>query len=87
MRGQISILSIQIFKKPAPNLGREPINLPGGRLARVRYAPIATKFRSAAKCPELGANRKWLAHGQNDAIDARWQAYSRCCGSVMASRF
>ena len=28
-------------------LGREPINLPGGRLARVRYAPIATKFRSA----------------------------------------
>jgi hypothetical protein len=30
-------------------LGREPINLPGSRLARVRYAPIATKFRSAAK--------------------------------------
>ena len=30
-------------------LGREPINLPGGRLARVRYAPIATKFRSEAK--------------------------------------
>ena len=23
-------------------LGREPINLPGGRLAEVRYAPIAT---------------------------------------------
>jgi len=31
------------------SLGREPINLPGGRLARVRYAPIATKFRSAAQ--------------------------------------
>jgi hypothetical protein len=31
-------------------LGREPINLQGVRLARVRYAPIATKFRSAAKC-------------------------------------
>ncbi len=31
------------------NLGREPINLPGGRFARVRYAPIAIKFRSAAK--------------------------------------
>ena len=30
-------------------LGREPINLPGSRLARVRNAPIATKFRSAAK--------------------------------------
>jgi hypothetical protein len=25
-------------------LGREPINLPGGRLAEVRYAPVATKF-------------------------------------------
>jgi hypothetical protein len=25
------------------------VNLPGGRLARVRYAPIAVKFRSAAK--------------------------------------
>jgi hypothetical protein len=36
------------FEMPA-GLGREPINLPGGRLARVRYAPIATKFRSAAK--------------------------------------
>jgi hypothetical protein len=33
----------------AANLGREPINLPGGRLARVRYTPIATKFRRAAK--------------------------------------
>ena len=30
-------------------LGREPINLEGGRLARARHAPIATKFRSAAK--------------------------------------
>jgi hypothetical protein len=30
-------------------LGREPINLPGGRLARVRHAPIATNFRSATK--------------------------------------
>jgi hypothetical protein len=30
-------------------LGREPINLPGGWLARVRYAPIATKFRIATK--------------------------------------
>ena len=33
----------------ACNLGREPINLPGGRVVRVRYAPIATKFRGAAK--------------------------------------
>ena len=31
-------------------LGREPINIQGVRLARVGYAPIATKFRSAAKC-------------------------------------
>jgi hypothetical protein len=31
-------------------LGREPINLQGARLARVRYAPIATKFCSAGKC-------------------------------------
>ena len=38
-------------------LGREPINLPGGRLAKIRYAPIATKFRSAAKC-RLRANRR-----------------------------
>src|SRR6476661_112058 len=30
-------------------LGREPINLRGVRLARVRYAPIATKFRSVGK--------------------------------------
>ena len=33
-----------------PELGREPINLQGVRLARVRYAPITTKLRSAAKC-------------------------------------
>jgi hypothetical protein len=42
---------ILMGKKPADlpvrqptkfELGREPINLPGGRLARVRYAPIAT---------------------------------------------
>ncbi|MCP1757785.1 hypothetical protein ACVII1_001340 [Bradyrhizobium elkanii] len=31
------------------DLGRELINLPGGRLAKVSYAPIVTKFRSAAK--------------------------------------
>jgi hypothetical protein len=31
-------------------LGREPINLQGVRLASVRYAPITTKLRSAAKC-------------------------------------
>ena len=30
-------------------LGPEPINLPVGRLARVRYAPMATEFRSTAK--------------------------------------
>jgi hypothetical protein len=30
-------------------LGREPINLPSGRLAGVRYSPIATKFPSAVK--------------------------------------
>ena len=30
-------------------LGREPINLPGCRLAKVRYAPRATKFCCAAK--------------------------------------
>jgi hypothetical protein len=34
----------------APELGREPINLQGVRLARVRYAPIMTKLRNAAKC-------------------------------------
>lgn len=33
-----------------PNeLGREPINLPGGRLAKVSYAPIAIKICSAAR--------------------------------------
>jgi hypothetical protein len=31
------------------HLGGEPINLPVGRLARVRYAPMATEFRSTAK--------------------------------------
>ena len=31
------------------NFDREPINHPGGRLAGVRYAPIETKFHSAAK--------------------------------------
>ena len=30
-------------------LGREPINLQGVRLARVRYAPIATKFCSTGE--------------------------------------
>jgi hypothetical protein len=40
-----SEMSIDTLSK----LGRELINLPGGRLARVRYAPIATKFRSAPK--------------------------------------
>ena len=34
---------------PVDTLGREPINLPGGPLAKVRYAPIATKFRTAPK--------------------------------------
>jgi hypothetical protein len=34
-------------------LGREPINLQDVRLARVRYAPIATKFRSAEKCRDV----------------------------------
>ena len=38
-------------------LGREPINLPGGRLARVRYAPIATKFCSATKMTRWANNR------------------------------
>ena len=33
-------------------LGREPINLPGVRLVRVRFGPIATKFRSVGKCRE-----------------------------------
>jgi hypothetical protein len=33
----------------AAKLGRDPIRLLGGRLARVRYAPIAIEFRSAAK--------------------------------------
>ena len=35
-------------KQSIVKLGREPINLPAA-LARVRYTPIATKFRSAAK--------------------------------------
>lgn len=30
-------------------LGREPINLPGGRLTKVSYAPIAIKICSAAR--------------------------------------
>jgi hypothetical protein len=38
-------------------LGREPINPPGGRLARVRYAPIATKFCSAAKMTRWAIRR------------------------------
>ena len=33
----------------AERLAREPINLPGGRLVKVRYALIATKFRGVAK--------------------------------------
>jgi hypothetical protein len=44
-----NLLRAQERGSPDGELGREPINLPGGRLARVRYAPIATKFRSAAK--------------------------------------
>jgi len=34
---------------PRAFLASLPMNPPGGRLARVRYAPIATKFRGAAK--------------------------------------
>jgi hypothetical protein len=30
------------------DLGRDLINLPGGRFAESPYAPIATKFRSTA---------------------------------------
>jgi hypothetical protein len=30
-------------------LRREPINLPGGGLTNVRFAPVATKIRIAAK--------------------------------------
>ena len=37
------------FEAAGGLLGREPINLPVGRLARVRYAPMATEFRSTAK--------------------------------------
>jgi len=29
--------------------GRDPTNLPGGKIARVRFAPIATKFCGTAK--------------------------------------
>jgi hypothetical protein len=36
-------------RPPSRRLGREPIKLPGGWVVRVRYAPIATKFRGAAK--------------------------------------
>jgi len=45
----IIVLSSSSLISFAGLLGREPINLQGVRLARVRYAPIATKFRSAGK--------------------------------------
>ena len=32
------------------DLGREPINLPVGLFAKVRYGRLATKFRIPAKC-------------------------------------
>jgi hypothetical protein len=32
------------FNKSSRTLGREPINLPGVRLTRVRYAPIADQI-------------------------------------------
>lgn len=44
-----SLIVQQLGPYVAAELGREPINLPAGWLAKVRYAPIATKFRSAPK--------------------------------------
>ncbi len=37
------------FREHGARLGREPINLPSGRIVRVRYAPVATKFSGAAE--------------------------------------
>ena len=53
----------KIYTKNFSRLGREPINLQGVRLAKVRYAPITTKLRSAEKCRD-GSNatdppRRW----------------------------
>jgi len=50
--GKSTVLrAIERFYAPSTTieLGREPINLPCRRLVSVRYAPIATKFRGAAK--------------------------------------
>jgi hypothetical protein len=35
--------------KSLSEFSREPIHLPGGPLAKVRYAPIATKLHTAPK--------------------------------------
>jgi len=42
--GTLEKLSRAAFKKANRELGREPINLPGGRLARARYAPFCDQI-------------------------------------------
>jgi len=46
----VSVRAPEPFRATKPRrLGCEPINLVGGWIARVRYAPIATKLRIATK--------------------------------------
>jgi len=40
-------IAVSKLKLASPAKGREPINVPGEPLAKVRYAPVATKFRTA----------------------------------------
>jgi hypothetical protein len=48
-----SLENVALRKRVPRALVREPINLQGVRLARVRHAPIATKFRSAGECRDV----------------------------------
>ena len=71
MDGQLSFAALDYAGKKKRTkrdvfLGREPINLSGGRLARVRYAPITDKIarRSemtrCAMCGRLRVDKDFL---------------------------
>ena len=59
MDGQLSFAALDYAGKKKRTkrdvfLGREPINLSGGRLARVRYAPITDKIARRSEMTRMG---------------------------------
>ena len=62
MDGQLSFAALDYAGKKKRTkrdvfLGREPINLSGGRLARVRYAPITDKIARRSEMTRCARKR------------------------------